>query len=69
MDVTVAAVETELRRHVYPRLIHGHTHRPALHQHVVDNHPCERWVLADWYLQGAYLRCSASGCPVLTLPG
>ena len=67
MDVTVAAVESELRSHSYPRLIHGHTHRPALHQHVVDDHKCERWVLADWYTNGSYLHCDTAGCRVVNL--
>jgi UDP-2,3-diacylglucosamine hydrolase len=62
MDVTPAAVEAALRQHGYPRLIHGHTHRPARHQHVVDGRTCERWVLADWYDHGSYLLCDASGC-------
>ena len=68
MDVTPAAVEAALRAHGYPRLIHGHTHRPALHQHVVDGHRCERWVLADWYTTGRYLHCDTQGCRVVQLP-
>lgn len=62
MDVAPAAVESLLRRHTYPRLIHGHTHRPARHVHTVDGHSCERWVLNDWYDSGGYLRCDAAGC-------
>ena len=62
MDVAPAAVEQALRRHGYPRLIHGHTHRPARHLHVVDGHRCERWVLNDWYERGGYLRCDSAGC-------
>ena len=62
MDVTPSAVDAALREHSYPRLIHGHTHRPALHCHVVDGHACERWVLADWYTRGSYLKCDAAGC-------
>lgn len=50
MDVNSRAVEAVLREHGYPRLIHGHTHRPARHEHRVDGRNCERWVLADWYL-------------------
>lgn len=66
MDVAPAAVDELLRRHGYPRLIHGHTHRPAQHLHTVDGHRCERWVLSDWYGTGGYLRCDATGCtPVL----
>jgi UDP-2,3-diacylglucosamine hydrolase len=67
MDVTVTAVEAELRNHGYPRLIHGHTHRPALHQHSVDGRSCARWVLADWYTSGSYLYCDAAGCRVIEL--
>jgi len=62
MDAASAAVEQALRRHGYPRLIHGHTHRPARHDHVVDGHHCERWVLNDWYERGGYLRCDSGGC-------
>lgn len=67
MDVNPEAVENVLRSHDYPRLIHGHTHRPAKHVHRVDTQPCERWVLADWYLSGSYLRCDAAGCEAHTL--
>ena len=67
MDVTPAAVEQALRRHGYPRLIHGHTHRPARHDHVVDGHHCERWVLNDWYKRGGYLRCDTAGCTAVPL--
>jgi UDP-2,3-diacylglucosamine hydrolase len=62
MDVAPAAVEQVLREHAYPRLIHGHTHRPAHHVHTVDGHRCERWVLNDWYQRGGFLRCDAGGC-------
>ncbi len=68
MDATLAGVEAALREHGYPRLIHGHTHRPALHKHVVDGHVCERWVLADWYTRGSYLNCDSTGCTVVELP-
>jgi UDP-2,3-diacylglucosamine hydrolase len=67
MDVTVAAVESALRTHGCSRLIHGHTHRPALHRHVVDGRHCERWVLADWYANGSYLRCDEEGCHVIQM--
>ena len=62
MDVAPVAVEDLLRRHDYPRLIHGHTHRPARHVHQLDGHTCERWVLNDWYQRGGYLRCDGAGC-------
>ncbi len=55
MDVNPLAVDDLLRRHAYPTLIHGHTHRPARHLHQVDGRLCERWVLADWDDQAHYL--------------
>lgn len=62
MDVNAGAVESLLRAHGYPRLIHGHTHRPARHEHVVDGRVCERWVLPDWYEAGGVLVCDESAC-------
>jgi len=67
MDVNQGAVESVLRQHAYPRLIHGHTHRPARHVHQVDGRACERWVLADWYRSGSYLRCDERGCTPVQL--
>ena len=48
MDVNRHVVDDFLHDHGYPTLIHGHTHRPARHDHIVDGIHCERWVLADW---------------------
>lgn len=67
MDVAPAAVENLLRQYKYPRLIHGHTHRPARHVHQIDGHRCERWVLNDWYERGGYLRVDAGGCTAILL--
>ena len=67
MDVNSDAVANALREHGYPRLIHGHTHRPARHVHTVDGKTCERWVLPDWYAAGGYLRCDEVGCVAHTL--
>jgi UDP-2,3-diacylglucosamine hydrolase len=65
MDVNADAVAALLRAHDYPRLIHGHTHRPARHLIEIDGRPCERWVLSDWGERGHALRCDAAGCTVL----
>ncbi|MDD2914717.1 MAG: UDP-2,3-diacylglucosamine diphosphatase [Gallionella sp.] len=61
MDVNDDAVATLLREHGYPRLIHGHTHRMASHEHSVDGHRCERWVLGEWNDKANALRCNSSG--------
>jgi UDP-2,3-diacylglucosamine hydrolase len=60
MDVNSEAVAETLRRHDFPILIHGHTHRPAHHRFEVDGRPCERWVLADWRDSAPYLAWTGS---------
>ncbi|QDF96187.1 UDP-2,3-diacylglucosamine diphosphatase [Azoarcus sp. DD4] len=60
MDVNADAVAALLREHGYPILIHGHTHRPARHEHEVDGHRCVRWVLADWHGEARWLSCDGS---------
>jgi UDP-2,3-diacylglucosamine hydrolase len=67
MDVAPAAVDQVLRDSGSTRLIHGHTHRPARHAHVVDGRSCERWVLSDWYDHGDYLSVSTQGCTPVRL--
>ncbi len=48
MDVTPAAVVDTLRAHESRLLIHGHTHRPAVHELEVDGERAERYVIGDW---------------------
>jgi UDP-2,3-diacylglucosamine hydrolase len=48
-DLNPAATDDFLRDHAYATFIHGHTHRPATHDHIVDGIHVERWVLADWH--------------------
>ena len=48
-DLQPAATDDFLREHGYATLIHGHTHQPAKHDHIVDGIHVERWVLADWH--------------------
>ena len=48
MDVNLQAVNNMLHEYNYPRMIHGHTHRPAHHLHHIEGHTCDRWVLGDW---------------------
>jgi UDP-2,3-diacylglucosamine hydrolase len=61
MDVSDSAVAAALREHRASRLIHGHTHRPARHEHIVDDVSRERLVLADWYDRASYLRVDEQG--------
>jgi UDP-2,3-diacylglucosamine hydrolase len=67
-DVNDAAVAALVRAQGWPpRLIHGHTHRPARHLLDVDGHPCERWVLAAWEDSPSYLLVDRGGCRPVNL--
>lgn len=68
MDVNPQAVVQAMKRHGVRRLIHGHTHRPAVHTLDIDGEPAERIVLGDWYEQGSVLTCDAGGCRLEILP-
>lgn len=52
-DVSASSVADRLRRHRVARLIHGHTHRPASHQLVVDGERAQRTVIPDWDAKAA----------------
>jgi UDP-2,3-diacylglucosamine hydrolase len=55
MDVNPAAVEKAYRVAGVRRMIHGHTHRPGIHDTTIDGAPAQRIVLGAWYEQGSYL--------------
>jgi UDP-2,3-diacylglucosamine hydrolase len=61
MDVNQNTVEQIMRQHKVSLLIHGHTHRPAVHNFTLDGHPAKRIVLGDWYDQSSTLEVSKSG--------
>ncbi|MBB5358383.1 UDP-2,3-diacylglucosamine hydrolase [Rhodanobacter sp. ANJX3] len=61
MDVNADAVQQALRHAGVTRLIHGHTHRPAVHALQLDDHRAERIVLGDWYEHGSVLKVTPSG--------
>lgn len=48
MDVTPDEVVKEMEAHGVQRLIHGHTHRPAVHELEANGKPATRIVLGDW---------------------
>lgn len=60
-DANPTAVDQALRAHGVRRLIHGHTHRPAIHDWTLDGQAARRAVLGDWYDQGSVLVCDAAG--------
>ncbi|MEZ5594631.1 MAG: UDP-2,3-diacylglucosamine diphosphatase [Gammaproteobacteria bacterium] len=60
-DVNQQAVLEALQDYQVDLLIHGHTHRPAVHNLDHENRTARRIVLGDWYEQGSVLVCTADG--------
>ncbi len=67
MDVNADAVAAIMREHRVQHMIHGHTHRPAVHEFEIDGEPAQRIVLGDWYEQGSVLRVTAEGAKLSKL--
>jgi len=67
-DVNADSVASVMRKTGVPILLHGHTHRPAIHRIAVDGLPCTRIVLGDWYEHGSVLRWDESGYSLASLP-
>lgn len=61
MDVEPGAVAAAFRTADVSLMIHGHTHRPAIHSLEVDGSPRTRIVLGDWYDQGSVLWLDREG--------
>lgn len=49
-------------------MIHGHTHRPCIHQHEVDGKQATRIVLGDWDKLGWYLKVDKQGYDLISFP-
>jgi len=62
-DVSPATVDATYARYGVDRIIHGHTHRPAVHADASRT----RVVLGDWYEQGSVLRVDAGGVRLAAL--
>jgi UDP-2,3-diacylglucosamine hydrolase len=68
MDVNQETVEETMLELGVSTLIHGHTHRPAIHQFELAGRPARRIVLGDWYEQGSVLSWDGSGFELESLP-
>lgn len=66
-DVAPATVAETFARYGVDTMIHGHTHRPAVHELSVGERECKRIVLGDWYEQGSVLRVDREGMRLQTL--
>jgi UDP-2,3-diacylglucosamine hydrolase len=68
MDVNAGAVECAFRAAGVRRMIHGHTHRPGVHDLTVDGARAHRIVLGAWYEAGSYLSCERGSFELRALP-
>ncbi len=62
MDVNQQTVVNIMKEHDCLRLIHGHTHRPAIHNFEINGKTAQRFVLAEWKKEGVeILRWDSEG--------
>lgn len=57
IDVDQAAVAAFMTRHGAAELIHGHTHKPGIHDFELNGRPARRIVLGSWYEEDSVLVC------------
>lgn len=67
MDVNQQAVVHAFQQHHVDCMVHGHTHRPAIHEVDVAGHKATRIVLGDWHDQGSVLRWDEKGYELVGL--
>lgn len=67
MDVNEEAVHEAFQTHGVRRMVHGHTHRRAIHDLRVNQRHCQRIVLGDWHHDGSALRLEDGTIAMLTV--
>lgn len=65
MDVTPEEVQRVMAEQGVRRLIHGHTHRPAVHDVEVSGGAAARFVLGDWHSHVWWIEAQADSGPEL----
>ena len=68
MDVNQQAVVAAMSRHQVQWLIHGHTHRPAVHPLLIQDQAAERLVLGAWHEEGSMIKVSADEISLISFP-
>ena len=68
IDVTPEVVPQVMAERRVRTLIHGHTHRPAVHKLQIDGRNAQRIVLGDWDRQGWVLEVDAQGYRLAAFP-
>ena len=67
-DVNEDEVKRMIQKHNVDVLLHGHTHRPAIHDVQVGHRKAKRIVLGDWYMQGSVVRWDSRGPKLEEMP-
>ena len=68
MDVNPQAVITEMEKHQVQWLIHGHTHRPAVHELTANAQPAFRVVLGAWHTEGSMIKVTPDDVELIAFP-
>jgi UDP-2,3-diacylglucosamine hydrolase len=68
VDVNQGEVEKMIAGHGVDILLHGHTHRPAVHEVDLGERTATRIVLGDWFEQGSVLRWDEHGYSLDVMP-
>ena len=68
MDVNPQAVVDVMERHHVQWLIHGHTHRPAVHELQANGQPAWRVVLGAWHSEGSMVKVTPDDVELIHFP-
>lgn len=68
MDVNPQAVVRVMEKHQVHWLIHGHTHRPDVHNLNVHGESAHRVVLGAWHTEGSMVKVTPDGVELITFP-
>lgn len=68
MDVNPQAVQARLAHYAVTTMIHGHTHRPAIHTVETPHGAAQRAVLGAWHEQGSMIRVTSDDIALISFP-
>lgn len=68
MDVNPQAVVSVMEKHQVQWLIHGHTHRPAMHDLTANGEQAHRVVLGAWHSEGSMIKVTPEGVELIAFP-
>lgn len=68
MDVDPQAVVDTLTQYQVQWLIHGHTHRPEIHELVANQQPAFRGVLGAWHHEGWMIKVTPENVELSSFP-